>query len=81
MKFLLFTNNFDIFYYFLGISNLIVHNNKLLVLSDNETDANTARRICSSSGGSLATITNHTTDDRLKQFLQRNLLPSGLIIN
>ena len=52
-------------------------NQNFLVLSDKQTDANSAIRTCSSLGGKLAEFTSQTVSNETKRFLRENLIING----
>ena len=47
------------------------------VLSDKQTDANTANTTCSTLGGKLAEVTSQTASEDIKTFLKENLISNG----
>ena len=57
--------------------HVLLNSNTFLVISDDQTDANDARRICSSAGGNLAQITNDERTQNLTNFLKKQLIESG----
>ena len=52
-------------------------NQNFLILSEKQTDANTAIKTCSSSGGKLAEVTSQTASNKTKLFLKENLISNG----
>ena len=64
-------------HYFCLNYHISTENQNFLVLSDNQTDADTAIRTCLSLGGKLAEITSQTASNEIKMFLKKNLINSG----
>ena len=64
-------------YHFCSDCRITEQNQNFFVLSDEQTDAKTAIKTCSSFGGKLAEVTSQTSSEKIKTFLKKNLINSG----
>ena len=64
-----------------SFSSIYFNQNKFFVVSDQQTNADSAIQICSASGGALADVSNSTLKQKLIKFLVEKLVSSGGIKN